>query len=84
MFPLPKMERDFCILIQISLDVIAERWGRITISSGFCTEMDTADMGVIQLTALRIDSGIVSCPLSLIMLVDFIFSEYQKAEARSM
>ncbi|MEK7558748.1 MAG: hypothetical protein AAB521_00410 [Patescibacteria group bacterium] len=51
------------------------------ISSGLITEIETADEGVTQFTNLRIESGIVNCPLSLIIAVPCVFiieSEYQK------
>ena len=50
----------------------------IWIGNGFITEIVTADIGVTQFTNLRIESGIVNCPRSLIILTAFILSEYQK------
>lgn len=50
----------------------------MTISSGFITEIETADEGVTQFTTLRIESGIVNWPRSLTMETVFMFSEYQK------
>lgn len=49
------------------------------ISSGLTTEIDTADEGVTQLTNFRIESGIVNCPLSLIILTALIFSDYKQS-----
>ena len=53
------------------------------ISSGFTTDIETADEGVTQLTNFRIESGIVSCPRSLIILTALIVSDYQKIRIKS-
>lgn len=47
------------------------------ISSGFTTVMEIADMALTQLTLFRMLSGMVNCPLLRIILIVFIFSDYQ-------